>query len=762
MGEQGTKLTVDEQLIILEYMRQGTIEYIKYLPYFYSNDPNHIKGETAVKLIEALSYSFDENDSNVQQQLYLTLDKILDGVIRVKFEEDKVNFKLKDAIEINQNLLKEFSKINDSNREYHFKDMANRLNYQIKDSAYYEFCLKEISRLYEIYKVHHNLPQEETAIFYNQILNRQYNFYAQQEKNKATEYLTSVLPYTQKTMGGIIRGAKYKKIDMMFSNGEYEALGTTKKNLLDQLANYNDYLNSIKKLRKENVVIDKDQLNRMNELFVTGKLSKESIESILPNTPEEIRRIVLDKYTQVKTQFLNVVTIEKKDLKRVPLGYNYNNYKIGTQKQTNQNILKIIGSLTEEEAQDILVHGEIPDDLKMLLPLINYCDFFDEKAMIGLLRNYPRVLNQMKKDQLIKEETITAAMPQFFNLLQIVETYDGADDIMFAALGKNVIDGITLDRTTSRDPKVYLDTYLGMLRREYCFIPPVSGDYLNYHYETAQDFDRERLLIGKYCNMSCIGPGKEGAKAYYDALTGHNADVLMIKNKETGEFVARSLCFRKGNYVVFAPIHDKEAITYDLYQPNFLSAIADEMLEQSQNANDTLEYVFITPDEDLDEFYPLIEDSYLKDPFPHADIEVMAYLIGNKSPDKEVEIDSTIPMPVVYSTKREAIKDKSEITSEELTRIKALDIYYTENPMEREEKARNFAPVDPTLYSEIYKGEDWYIAMSDGQIVEEIRLPINEENQERELQQVKGEIEKNAMLIESYQEVSASGIGGKK
>ena len=52
--------------------------------------------------------------------------------------------------------------------------------------------------------------------------------------------------------------------------------------------------------------------------------------------------------------------------------------------------------------------------------------------------------------------------------------------------------------------------------------------------------------------------------------------------------------------------------------------------------------------------------------------------------------------------------------------------------------------------------------MSDGQIVEEIRLPINEENQERELQQVKGEIEKNAMLIESYQEVSASGIGGKK
>ena len=140
----------------------------------------------------------------------------------------------------------------------------------------------------------------------------------------------------------------------------------------------------------------------------------------------------------------------------------------------------------------------------------------------------------------------------------------------------------------------------------------------------------------------------------------------------------------------------------------------------------------------------------------------MAYLIGNKSPDKEVEIDSTIPMPVVYSTKRESIKDKSEITSEELTRIKALDIYYTENPMEREEKARNFAPVDPTLYSEIYKGEDWYIAMSDGQIVEEVRLPINEENQERELQQVKGEIEKNAMLIESYKEVSASGIGGKK
>ena len=63
---------------------------------------------------------------------------------------------------------------------------------------------------------------------------------------------------------------------------------------------------------------------------------------------------------------------------------------------------------------------------------------------------------------------------------------------------------------------------------------------------------------------SCIGPGGAGDKAYYQALTGHNADVIIITDKNTNEFVAHSICFRKGNYVVLAPIQGIRGIEESL------------------------------------------------------------------------------------------------------------------------------------------------------------------------------------------------------
>lgn len=303
-----------------------------------------------------------------------------------------------------------------------------------------------------------------------------------------------------------------------------------------------------------------------------------------------------------------------------------------------------------------------------------------------------------------------------------------------------------------------------MLTREYTFIPRVEGEFGDYHYESANDADRERLLIGKKCNFSCIGPGGAGGKAYYQALTGHNADVIIITDKNTNEFIARSICFRKGNYVVLAPIQGIRGIEESLYQPKFVSGIGKQMIKQSLESKDTLEYVFLSPDgRFLDDYFPIIEDSYLIDPFPHADLDEIAYLIASTKDPEDVEIDSTIPMPVIYKTKRESVRGKDEASNENLTRLKALDILLTEDSEIREEKERNFEPVNKENYDDVYMGQDWYIAIKKGKIVEEVVLPTEQEAQIKEIATLKEQLTSLNMLEEITENVTlSSNRGGKK
>ena len=242
MEENKERLTPEEQQFILQYIRQGNIDFVQYLPVFYSNSPNHLQGTTAVELIKNLLYKFDEDNPDIQEQLYLTLDKVMDGIIRLKYKEEKHNFRFKSADQLNRYISKEFSKlskIDENKEEYYLKNMAGVLNYKINDIKYYKMCLEGLKKLYRTYQENsRTLLPENTSEFYNQILNTQYNFYHQREKSKTINHLTEMLPLTEKTKEGIIRGAKLKKIDALFANNEYEKLGITKEELLDSLSEY--------------------------------------------------------------------------------------------------------------------------------------------------------------------------------------------------------------------------------------------------------------------------------------------------------------------------------------------------------------------------------------------------------------------------------------------------------------------------------------------------------------------------------------------
>ena len=760
MKRKNKKLTQVEKEAILSFIETKDFHLIAYLPYFLSAKNDELTGPTATKVLRRLATTLEEDDPNIQEKLYLTLDKMMDGIAKIKYKQNKKQFRFNNVNQINEYVLNTFERIDEYNQNFHFKNLVNMLISKIEDKNNYDSFFKEINRLYEIYIAKGFLPYEETNSFYNEILNKQLDSYIQKEKKKKQEELKHRLPYTKNKQKGIEIRAKLEKFNNLLKTKEYEKLGLSEEELLSSIKDYNIYLNSLKKLRKENIQIGDFELTAINSLFIEGNLTEEHLEKVLPTASEQVITTILDKYTQIKMQFLDKIPITEEELSAIDLPYNYNNYKIATQTKLNQNIISLLENMTETEAFDIIESEPLQSGIKFLLPLFSYFEELDAKKMIALLGNYPRILKKMYKEKLIPKEIMTEAMPKFASFLSILDAYTSIDDISVAAIGNDIVGLLTgSDKMTSRNPIDYLKTYEGMLQREYAYIPPVEGEYENYYYESANDSDRERLLIGKYCDYSCIGPEGAGEEAYYSALNGHMADVIMIKEKETDSFKARSLCFRRGNYVVLAPIHTDRGLAKDLYNPEFLNKIATEMLTKAIQSQDSLDYVLISPDMRLlDEFYPIIESKDLEEPFPHADLDVQAYLIGTRKNTKEVNIDPTVPMPVAYYTKREKVKAKEDIYPSELTRIKALDILLTEDEEEKENKSRSFEPVSKKKYDEIYKGQDWYIAISDGQIVEEIVLPTNHQKQKQEIETLKTAL----MSLEINNNKIENSKGGKK
>ena len=90
-------------------------------------------------------------------------------------------------------------------------------------------------------------------------------------------------------------------------------------------------------------------------------------------------------------------------------------------------------------------------------------------------------------------------------------------------------------------------------------------------------------------------------------------------------------------------------------------------------------------------------------------------------------------MPIAYETKREKIKEKTETSSEELTRIKALAILLTEDNDIREKEINSFKKVKKEDYDEVYQGQDWYIGIKDNQVIEEVTLPLDKKGKKKKL-----------------------------
>ena len=385
------------------------------------------------------------------------------------------------------------------------------------------------------------------------------------------------------------------------------------------------------------------------------------------------------------------------------------------------------------------------DNLRHLVPLANLTFRFDTKCLKNVLVNFCEVNSLLNEGS--KEKTMGNNV-KFYDVLKLSSVFSSVDNVVLASLGVEVIDKILNDRVGCCDPRVYLEAYVKMLTRNTSYLPPVSGEFGDYVYESFRDDDVERLLIGKNCFRSCIDPNMAGSRAFYKCLTEKDGDVILIKNKEDKSFAARALMFRKGNYVVIAPIHDRVGIAEEFYGREFLDQVAGQLIA---NDSDNIEYVFCIDDCDfLEGKYPLVYDEeYLSKGFPHADLSNRAYLLAHRREYYPGCLKPEEIMASSYVMKRAGVKGKDQVTDFELTQLKALSAFMVGKD------SKGFNLVSKEDYSEVYKGQDWYIGVkSTGEEV--VALPVSDLNQKW-----RQEEEMNLIRTEFLKDVSQS-CGEKK
>ena len=273
-------------------------------------------------------------------------------------------------------------------------------------------------------------------------------------------------------------------------------------------------------------------------------------------------------------------------------------------------------------------------------------------------------------------------------------------------------------------------------------------EYEDLYYETAKDSDMERLLIGKNCFGSCIGIDGGGDEAYYKSLTEYDGDVILFKKKGTDEFVARSLCFRKGNYLVFAPIHGEQGLEERLYDFSLWKEIGSKILNSSKEKNDNLSYIFLKCLEGmLSEDFPIVQSDDLHIYFPHADLkDGDCYLVGKNNDSNEINLKPNLSTTIFYNTKREEIKTKDEINNDDFNRIRMLKILMIDDCYIREDCLKNFTYDNIDNYDDIFLGQDFCIALKDGEIANNVILPSNCEMQREELNKLYNYLISNRLI----------------
>lgn len=685
-------------------------------------------------LYHKLGIEIEEDNMNMQEEYFHILDKIIDACVLLRYENNRSLIAYDSIDRINTLVLKKF-KANqplDGTLKYLANVLVSMTGRKEEFSYYYE----KLSQFYQIYtKRDRQLSYLVTTDFYNEILNKQKDAFFSKEKEAIKNHLKQTLTYTDKMLRKLENNLKFQKLFSLLSNGQYSSLGITRERMQETLEHLHMYLNTIKPFKKEGHQLSSVVLNEFDSLFLQGELTDERLEKDYSEFSSKERKVILNQYHKLLLPYLDNIEVEYDEEIFFNIEFNYNHYQIVSEEGYQERLGTLVNSLSRDEMNYLSDNIERISFLFKLLPLTGCIMDFDEEVFKNIVVNYDQICTKLMQNKGLTEVSFDDILNYLFEVISLGQIYAHADRYTEAIFGQDILGKIINqnDHYSSSDPKDYVEVYQAMLEHSTTLIPPISGEFNEYVYESGNNYDADKLLMGIYCSGSCLGVDGAGEEAYMEALTGDRADVVFVRKKDNQEFLARFLMFRKGNFVIMAPIQGSHGHCESLYQEEFLTKIGNQILNSAKKNHDSLDYVFMQHaklyDKELAHF-PIVMNECLSEGIPHCDILDSAWLVATTKKEIELKPDSHLKS---YPKVRGKVMVKDSDCNIELARIKALEIFREEDSFEQEILKNEFDAILKTRYQQAYIGQDFYLAIRGDGGMEKTILKTNDHRQKEEI-----------------------------
>lgn len=691
---------------------------IRELPFYREKFGSTINADDILKLIDILYFDIRETDLDEQENYFIILDRLIDGIISIRYNQDKTNFSYRDIVSINDEIQNFFSKINE---ETELVQLVEKFSQFTNGSLDEKLLTNILTDLYNKYKQLGFISLNDTNKICNQILNYHRNNYFRGMKQDIKSKIVPLLDITYKKRDSIQRNRRLSEIQRLISLHYYDELNISESDFIAMVKDVSIRLQEYKEIQNINIIAP--QYRELEAKFLTtGMLTSHDVGRIIGSANAKITRFISQKYERIKMKLIGDISFyEEKELSvddKLKLSLNHTNFVIASKKNYDNVLTNLVVSLNQESLNKILENEQYISEIKFLLPLVNLIPEFNDKVLFNILINYQRIRNKIIFSHSYSNDNIySLLLANIESLITLANGYSSIDDTILAVLGNDIISYV--GEQYSMD---YLNIYLRMLNRQYGLIPPIQLKYNNRTFTSGVYADLERLLIGAKFQNSCIDlRNPAGETTFKECLLKETGDVIIERN-EYNKFVSRIMLFRRGNCVQLV-LKSSFECSQELFEQ-----LASNILSQAIERNDNIDYVFLNECHTTKLNFEMITNEAFVTMFPHCDCTNQAWLLNTKSrmqglSDAQINLNFYALPQILYGKVRKSISyDASE---KEITRLRALRIYYEQDLQKRELLAREFEPFYRGEYVFAICGEDWYIALKKDGLYEELVLPTN-------------------------------------
>lgn len=236
-----------------------------------------------------VDFFLDDKDLDTQEMYFAWFEKIMDGIILLRYKKERKDSTFVSNAQISDMIIRCFSKINRFNKKEQLNTLAQKMTVATERYEQKEDYYKVLEKFYEYYQNDPNIPVELTTPFFNEILNKQQDAFCRKEKEKIKNHLTRVLPLTEKKEIQIKRGRKIKKLQEYLKEEKYGKLGLTEEKKIEIIDEVNTWIKTAKYFKKRDLHLSREILEQLGQLFFTGNLSIDQINSQIGLQEEDIK-----------------------------------------------------------------------------------------------------------------------------------------------------------------------------------------------------------------------------------------------------------------------------------------------------------------------------------------------------------------------------------------------------------------------------------------------------------------------------------------